>query len=451
MLLIKSLVSGIADTLISKLGNQGDVSVSPTSTIIKFIEKGTDNPIEIGEQLGVDAVLTGTIQRENDTVRVNVQLISVREKTPTWSDKFDEKFSNIFALQDKISELVAKRLAIKLNEPTQITGENKYTENIEAYQAYTLGLFYWDKREPDSLTKAVENFEKAIEKDPKFATAYALAADAYSLIGYYKFQGFPEKTAIERAKVMANKALELDPNSSEAFAALGIVALYEKNGEKAAKLYRKAVKLKPNNATARQRYAWMLTTYESLDEAISEMRLAQKSDPVSINTNLNLTRLLRLNRQPDDALIFCKRALEMDPDSKAANVFLAEIYEQKKNYEKAITTLKKVIKTFPDEASSKLTLSRVYAKTGEKKKAQDLLKESLGNKDLEYSLYKLATAYLFLGDEAKAFETLKSAKEQTLIYYLHVKHDANIDPLRKSPKYNEILKTAKERLDASYK
>jgi len=442
---------GIADTLISKLGNQSEISISPTSTIIKFIEKGTDNPIEIGEQLGVDAVLTGTIQREADTVRVNVQLISVSEKTPRWSEKFDAKFSNIFALQDRVSEQVAKSLALKLNEPTQITEANRYTENIEAYQAYTMGLFYWDKREEDSLPKAVENFEKAIAKDPKFATAYAHAADAYSLIGYYKFSGFPEEEAIEKAKELANKALELDPKSSEAFTALGIVALYEKNGGKALELYRKAVQLKPNNATARQRLAWMLTTNKTLDEAISEMRLAQKSDPISVNTNLNLTRLLRLNRQPDEALIFCNRALEMDPESDSANVFLAEIYEQNGEYEKAIRKLEEVIEKYPEELSSKLILSRIYAKKGEKKKARYLLEESLKDKDLGYYLYELATAYLFLGERTKAIETLKNAKEHTLIYYLHIKYDPNLDPIRKSSEYTEILKTAYSSLDPAYK
>ena len=198
---------GLADTLISKLGNQNKISVSPTSTIIKFFEKGTDNPIEIGEQLGVDAVLTGTIQRENETVRVNVQLISVKEKTPKWSDKFDAEFSDIFSLQDKVAEQVANRLAIKLGEPAETTETNKFTENIEAYQAYTLGLFYWDKRSQENLPKAIDYFETAIEKDPKFATAHALAADAYSLIAFFKFDTMPETEAINKARELANRAL----------------------------------------------------------------------------------------------------------------------------------------------------------------------------------------------------------------------------------------------------
>ncbi|MCB1023889.1 MAG: winged helix-turn-helix domain-containing protein, partial [Acidobacteria bacterium] len=222
---------GIADSLISKLGNQKEISVSPTSTIVKFLEQGTDSAIEIGEKLGVDAVLTGTIQRENDTVRVNVQLISVRDKTPTWSDKFDSKFSNIFALQDKISEQVATRLSLKLQEPTQVEKNNKYTENIEAYQAYTIGLYYYDQRSEANLPKAIEQFEIAIKNDPNFAPAYALAADSYSLIAYYKFKSMPESEAIAKARQMANKALELDPRSSEALTALGLVALYDKSPE----------------------------------------------------------------------------------------------------------------------------------------------------------------------------------------------------------------------------
>ena len=443
---------GLADTLISRLGNQDEIAISPTSTIIKFLESGTENPIDIGEKLGVDAILTGTIQRENDNVRVNVQLINVKDKTPKWSDKFDAKFSNIFSLQDRVSEQVAERLSLTLSEPRDADKVNKYTENIEAYQAYTLGLFYWDKRTKESLAKAVEYFEKATEKDPKFSTAYALAADSYSLIGYFRHDVMPTTEAIGKARELAKKALELDPRSSEALTALGVVALYEKKSSEAIPLFRKALQIKPNNATARQRLAWMLTTKgESLEEAVAEMRLAQKADPLSLNTNLNLTRLLRLSRKPDEALEFCNRALEIDPSSTSAKIFLAEIYEQKGDLDKAYSQLESVLSESPDDAASTLILSRISAKNGEKKKARELLDKSLAIEGVEFSAYELATAYLFLGEKQRAIAILKSAKQHTLIHFLHIKHDPNIDEIRKLPAYAEILKVAEESLDTAYK
>ncbi len=442
---------GIADTLISRLGNQTDIAVSPTSTIIKFFEKGTDNPIEIGEQLGVDAVLTGTVQRENDTVRVNVQLIGVKEKTPKWSDRFDAKFSNIFSLQDRVAEQVAKRLSLKLQTPEPVERATKYTDNIEAYQDYTLGLLYWDKRTKDDLQKAIGHFENAIEKDPDFATAYALAADSLSLIGYFNMGSIPANDAITKAKKMANRALELDPNSSEALTALGVVALYEKSPEEAEKLYRKAVRLKPNNSAAHQRLAWMLTTKGNLDSAIVEMEIAQKADPLSLITNINLSRLLRLNRQPHRSENFAKRALEIDPKSSVVNVLLSEIHEQKEEYDRAAGILEKHIKDAPDDKLAKLILARVFAKNGEKKKAQKIVEDFRGKRSADIPSYELATAFLTLGNETEAVKVLKSATDDSLIYYLHIKYDPNLDLMRNSPEYEEILSVTKKRWNENYK
>ena len=229
-----------------------------------------------------------------------------------------------------------------------------------------------------------------------------------------------------------------------------MVALYEKKSSRAKELYRKAIELKSNNSTAHQRLAWMLTTNETLDDAIAEMRLAQKSDPISIVTNLNLTRLLRLNRKPDEAMVFCKRALEMDPSSSIAKGFLAEIYEQKKDYPKAAAELEAILKKTPEDLSSTLILSRVYAKDGQKKKARSLLEEARKLVDTGYS-YEIATIHLALGEKAKAFETLNASKENSLIYFLHIKYDTNLDEIRKDPAFEKILSDSTERLDSAYK
>lgn len=436
---------GMADTLISRLSNQKQISISPTSTIIKFIEKGTDNPIEIGEKLGVDAILTGTIQRDNDTVRVNIQLISVRKRVPLWSDKFDAKFSNIFALQDAISEHVAAKLSLQLSESRTLTVNNRYTVDIEAYQAYTMGLFYWGKRLKTNLAKAIDNFERAIAKDPKFATAYALLADSYSLVAYSRMDLMSEQEAISKAKEMANRALALDPNSSEAVTALATVAQIEKKPEESIALYRKAIQLTPNNATAHQRLAWMLSTTEGLESALVQMHLAQKADPQSRVVNSNLTRLLRLNRQPDEALNFCKRAIEIDPSVASTKLILAELYEQKGMFDDAVKELNNLIKTDPDDATYPLILSRIKAKKNKKISAQKILDKILKGKDEKNLSYEAATAYLYLGKKDKALGILKNSVEDSRIFYLHIKYDHNLDPIRNTPDFDKILADSKNR------
>jgi len=438
----KKLGLGLADTLISRLGNQKQISISPTSTIIKFLEKGTDNSIEIGEKLGVDAVLTGTIQRDADNVRVNVQLINVRKKIPLWSDKFDAKFSNIFALQDTVSEQVAAKLSLKLSDPTDSKVNNRYTENIEAYQAYTMGLFYWGKRSETNLAKAIANFEKAIAKDPKFASSYAFLADSYSLVAYSKMALMPREEAISKAKEMAQRALALDQNSSEAITVLAFVAHLEKKPEESIELYKKAIRLKPNNATAHLRLAWMLSTTDGLDAALSQMRLAQKTDPQSRIINTNLSRLLRLNRQPDEALSFCKRAIEIDSTVAYPKLLMAELYEQKKMFSEATKKLDDLIKQYPDDDDYRLILGRVKAKQGDKKSAKKILKRV--TKTSKNRSFEAATLHLYR-EKDKALSILNESQEDSQIYYIHLRYDDNLDPLRNSPEFEKILAKSKER------
>ena len=443
----KKLGLGLADTLISRLGNQNQTSISPTSTIIKFLEKGTDDSIEIGEKLGVDAVLTGTIQRDADNVRVNVQLINVRKKIPLWSDKFDAKFSNIFALQDTVSEQVAAKLSLKLSDPSKASINNRYTENIEAYQAYTMGLFHWAKRTETNLAKAISNLEKAIAKDPKFASAYAYLADSYSLVAYSQMALIPKDEAISKAQEMAQRALALDPNSSEAITVLGFVAHLKRKPEESIDLYKRAISLKPNNATAHLRLAWMLSTAEGLDAALSQMRLAQKADPQSRVINTNLTRLLRLNRQPDEALTFCKRAIEIDSSVAASKLLMAELYEQKKMFGEATKKLDDLIKQDPDDDDYRLILGRIKAKQGDKKSAKSILKRVTQNG--KKRSFEAATVHLYLGDKGKALSILSDSHEDTQIYYIHMKYDHNLDPLRNSPEFDAILAKSKKRFHAA--
>ncbi len=438
---------GLADTLISHLSNQDQISILPTTTIANISENDKENLIELGEKLNVDAILTGTIQRENGFVRINVQLISVRDKVSLWTDKFDAEFSDIFSLQDKVSEQLAQKLSIKLNDSPQFSWNNQYTKNIEAFQQFTLGLSYWNNRTNENLPKAIEHFEKAIAKDDKFAAAYAHLADSYSLVGYYHLENImPPKDACEQAKIMANKALELNPNLSEAYTALAMVSLYEDKPDDAINLYRKAINIKPDNATAHLRLAWLLTTKDNLDEAINEMRLAQKAEPQSSIINTNLARLLSLNRQTDEALNYCKKAIEIDPSQLITKVILAEIYEQKGLFDKSIKELKSVPENTPEEKTAKILLSRVYAKKGEKTEARKILKDLAKSEDSEESpSYEVATVYAHLGEKDEAVNKLKKAKEDSWLYFLHLKYDYNIDSLRDTPEYPKILSQSKDK------
>ncbi len=444
----EKLELGLADTLISRLSNQDQITFSPTASIANFTNADSINSIEIGEKLNVDAVLTGTIQKENDFVRVNVQLISVHTKVPLWSDKFDVEFSNIFSLQDKISIQLAKRLSIELKDSPQFAQAPSYAPNALAKEEFIKGLEYWEKRTGENLPKAAKHFENAIAIDSGYAIAYAYLADTYSLASFYKLNKFiPSDIAIDKSRRMANKALELDPNISEAYTALALVAYNQEEFGEATNLYKEAIRLNPQNATAHLRLSWLLTTKDNLDDAINEMRLAQKANPQSQVINSNLARLLRLNRQTDEALNYCRKAVEIDPSNNWARVILAEIYEQKGELDKSIRELKSVPKNAPEEETAKLLLSRVYAKKGEKKEARRILKDASRTKNkTPLPSYEVATIYTHLGEKKEAVKKLQKAKDDSLIYFLHLKYDYNIDALRDSPEYSEILSESKNKV-----
>ena len=433
---------GMADSLIAKLSNQNQVFVSPTTTIIKFLNQGNDDAIEIGEKLGVDAVLTGTIQRENETIRVSVQLVSVREQTPLWTEKFDAKFSNIFALQDEVAKHISKQLFSELHHDQESLPFTRYTSDVEAYQSYSMGLFHWNKRELGSLAKAQKYFQDAVDRDHTFVAALALLADTHSLLGLNIGNISDLKSQqkhILKSRQLAEKALELDPNSAEALTTLGVIFIWvEQDYEKAHSVLNKAIELRPNYLTAYLRLAWLFAEEGKLNSAFEVMKTAQKIDPQSISITLNLGLDAVLARKPDEALKVVPRLLELTSNPENIKVFLAEIYEQKGEYDKAIGELETVIKGNPKHTGARVVLARIYAKKKEFEESQNLLSDILDGKKVKELQYNVSLIYLFLGEEQKALDTLRKMDVNPWNTVV-VKNDYNFDSIRNNAEFKEIV------------
>ncbi len=440
---------GLADTLISRLGVQNSVTILPTSSIAKF-NGDTRPPLEVGRELGVDAILTGTIQIEGERVRINVQLISVEARAPVWTQRIDTEFSDVFRLQDEISGEVAAKLASSLRGLPDRGGPSSEPRNPAAVQAFEKGIYFWNKRSSDSLSKAIGHFTEAIKADPSFAQAHAMLADSYALAAVYEVSSGSADKVIEDAKKSASRAIAIDPKVSEAYSAKAVIAQYEKDAASALGYLKKAIALKPGNAIARLRLAWMYAVDEDLGEAIREMKRAQEADPDSQVINLNLARLLRLNRQTDEALEFGKRAVELDPSMTWTRLILAEIYEQKGMLDESIKELRSVPGSAPEQKTAKLLLSRVLAKKGNKGEARKILESVTQGKPVEAPSYEIATVYALLGEKQEAFEELRKSDEDSLIHYLHVKYDYNLDTLRDNPKYPGILTQSKRNFIEAY-
>lgn len=434
---------GMADATIIKLSNLQQIPVIPTSTIFKYTGRDLD-PVAVGRELGVEAVLDGTVQHAKDRVRVTVQLIRVADGKTLWSDKFDENFSNIFAVQDSISERMAKALALKITNDNKKLLTKRHTEDTEAYEAYRRGLYFWNTRTQEAVMLAIKYFNEAIAKDPEFALAHALLADSYVLVGYYEYNLYPPDEAYQKGKAAALKALELDESIPEAHVALAMIAqFYEQNTIAAEDSYRRAISLNPDSATVHHRYSQFLHERGRFEESLAEIRLAQQLDPLSIAISNNLGYALYFKREFDQAEKYCQKAHEAEPRAAQPLIILGLIYEQKGKYEDAISTLNKAknISGLGAVNSDLLeALGHVYAKSGRKLEAQKVLQQldqlSKQNEDAQLSK---AVVHTGLGEINEAFEALeKNAKSwdsppAALIL------DPRLDELRSDPRYQELI------------
>jgi DNA-binding winged helix-turn-helix (wHTH) protein/TolB-like protein/Tfp pilus assembly protein PilF len=388
---------GMADALITRLSNIKQVVVRPTSSILKYNVSGQD-PQAAGRELQVESVLDGKIQRVGDRIRITVQLVSARDGLPLWADKFHEQFTNVFAVQDSISEQVAKALMLKLSGEEKKLLTRHDTEDSEAYQFYTEGRYHWNKRTTGGLTKGIEYFKKAIEEDPEYALAYAGLADSYNMLAGYGL--IPPKDSFPRAKEAARNALQIDDTLAEAHTALAYATMYyDWNWPEAEREFKLAIELNPNYAFAHHWYALYLQAMQRHDEAIVEMKRALELDPLSLIINSSMSWVFCWAGRHDDAIESALKALELDPHFVMAHVRLGEAYEQKLMFEQAIREFQQAVTLTERRPRMLAQLAHAYVLAGKKSQAQLLLNEAKERLKRRYDTpYFLALTYMVLGE-----------------------------------------------------
>ena len=436
---------GITDAMITKFSNLRQISVRPTSSIFKYTLAPYD-PSAAGRELGVDAVLEGTVQRVNDRVRVTVQLINARDGEPLWADRFDEKFTSVFAVQDSISEQVAQALELKLNSDERKQLVKRYTESPEAYQAYIRGVFFWNKRTDDGLSRSIGYFKQAIEKDPAYALAHAGLADSYALIAYLENDFLSPPEAYEEARKAALKALELDDSLAEAHSALAIVKAYRDRDWPAAELAnKKAIALKANHPTVHHRYAIYLRDQGRLDEALEEIERAHELDPLSPVIGSNLAYILYLRRDYDKAAEACRKVLETEPEYFQSLIALGMIYEQKRMYGEAISLLERVREQTQSRGVvyyyALEALAHTQAAAGNREEAQKLLSEMtrVSAEERDNVEFNKAMILAGLGEVSKAFDLLERDAGNWNSLPLTLTLDPRFDNLRVDSRYQKLM------------
>lgn len=273
------LGTGIADAIITSLSRNSRLIVRPTTAVLKYAEIGKD-PIVAGRELRVDLVLDGTLQHVGERIRVSMQLVKVTSGVTLWADRFDATFTDVFAVQDAIAAQVAEALRPQIGSASGRRSEGR-TDNIEVYQLYIKGRYFWDKRSDAGLTRALECAREMIRLDPNFAGAWVGLADSCALLAEYLFRD--PQAMFKEAKSAALKALELDDELADGHASLAEAILYyDWNWAEAEREYKLAIKLNPNYSSAFLFYAWLLLTQGRFDEASQSLRRAQRIDPGSL-------------------------------------------------------------------------------------------------------------------------------------------------------------------------
>ncbi len=419
---------GMADTLITKLSNIGQIKVRPTSAVRKYAGQEQD-ALAAGREQRVDAVLEGSIQRSGDKMRVTVRPLSVRDGSPLWAYKFDEVSTDLFELQDSISEELAGALMLKLTGQEKERLTKRHTESIEAYQAYLKGRYFWNKRTPHDLKKAVEHFQQAVTIDPNYALGYAGLADCYVFL-----------SASAKRDEALRKALELDDTLVEAITTQAFHLSWQRwEWSRAERLFKRAIELNPNYAPARHWYAFHLAALGRFPEAMEEINRARELDPLSLIINTDVGHILYLSRQYDQAIEVYRRVLDMEPNFSVARLRLGEAYEQKGMYEEAIAEYQKAL-GFSKDPTIEAWLGRAYAVSGKEDKAQRILGalKKIHKRDPHW-FFQIAIIYQGLGVKEQAFEWLEKGSEPEAGYLTLLKVDPIVDSLRSDPRFGILL------------
>lgn len=428
---------GIQDEILTRLAKVADLKViSRTST--QHFKSAPENLPEIAKQLGVMNILEGSVQKANDQVRVNVQLINAVTDTHLWADTYDRKLTDIFAVESEIAKTIADTLRAKLagSELTAIT--KAPTGNSEAYELYLKGRFFWNKRTGASLLKSIEYFNQTIAKDPGFALAYAGLADSYLIMSFYG--DVPPAKSYPQAKAAAEKALELDDTLGQPHASLGLLAGLECDNDQSIRELERAIELNPNYATA---HHWLGLPFMSLgqfDRAIAEGKRAIELDPLSLICNADLSWLYFNARRYDDAEAQARKTLEMDPGFYLAHYYLGLALQFKGQLSEAIAEYQKAIDLNGD-LYSLAALGQAYARNRQGDEARKVLARLRDEANSKYvAPYALAILLAGLGEKEQAIGELEGAlRDDTKNYLFAIKVDPLLDDLRGQPRFEALV------------
>ncbi len=429
---------GVADALITRLSKIRRLSVRPTSAIVRYSGLNPD-PLAVGSELNVESVLEGNIQRANDRIRVTVQLVNVDDGASLWAEKFDERFTDIFGVEDSISEQVAAALMLRLTVEERRLLSKRYTSSPNAYRLYLKGRYFWLKRTEEGMKKGIQYFNEAIEEDPAYAAAYDGLSDSYTLLAIRGIM--PPKEGFLKAKAAARRALEIDDTLGEAHASLAHVRLHDWEWSGLEDVFKRAIEMNPTHAIAYHWYAEYLGAMKRFDEAIAMVMRALHLEPLSPIISLTLAGAYNQARRHDEAIEELQKGLELDPNHSSLRNELAETYVEKGMYDEAIDEMQKAVSLSGRSTERLAGLGHCYAAAGKTASALEILDElNRLSKERYVSPYCVAMVYASLDEKDKAFAYLEQAYEERNPNLIELNTEPAFDRLRRDRRYGELVR-----------
>ncbi|MEY2555234.1 MAG: hypothetical protein QOF93_378 [Verrucomicrobiota bacterium] len=429
---------GVQDEILTRLAKVADLKVISRTSTQRFKSAPSDLR-DIAKQLGVMNILEGSVQKANDQVRVNVQLINALTDAHLWADTYDRKLLDIFSVESDIAKTIADTLQAKLSGSEKTAISKKPTANPEAYELYLKARFFWNKRTGADLKTAAQYFERALTADPSYGSAYAGLAQSYLLIPVFG-AGAP-RDFFPKAMVAAHRAIKLDETSAEGHSALAMLVLFDFKFKESEEEFRRAIELNPNYATAHHWFGnSLLVTLGRFDEAIKEGERAVELDPLSLIINADLGSTLMIARRYDEAIAQLRRTLVFDGNFGYAHWNLGEALYLKGDVPAAISEYEKAA-ALDDDPQILALLGRAYADTGKREQALEIL-QKLNEKGQQHYVrkYLYTVVYTGLGDKATAIDYLEKANEDgDTPDTTWLKVDPIFDPLRNEPRFQQLI------------
>ena len=429
---------GMAEAVVTRLANIPRITIRPTSAVVKYLKSDRD-PVAAGRELQVDAVLVGRIQEHEKRIRVTVRMYRVKDGSSLWAEKFDDNFTNIFAVQDAISEKIAAALALKVTETELQRLTKRATENTEAYQLYLQGQYLATKRFGESGHQAIEYYQQAVAKDPDYAAAYAAMSYSCAL---QAGEGGDEDLR-NQGRMAAMKAISLDGQLADAHVALGDVLMrMDWDWTGADRAFSKAISINGNLSTAHAAKSTILTAFGRHDEAIREMEIACRLDPSSAILRSDLAWALHFGRRYEDAVREGRKAIELDPWSYTPRRQLNKALVMVSKYDDALSEAKKALDVTGGHSRRVLAeMGKVYASAGKTAEARAILSEVRhGTWKQPEPHYEVAVLLAALGEKEAALDSLKTAINLRLTRVVWIKSDPELDPLRQDARFDAFLR-----------